>query len=204
MCSAGRVARSGRVVGALHRAVRAAEEHQALERVAAVARHVVQLHAAAGHRRVGAGRVDRHLLHRGEAGRAAQRLAEADRRRGRDAADGLPLLGRLAAVNGEVGEAVARRAADVLRRERVGVGAADAAARAEDDAGLERGEVDAETAGRNGVDDFLRDDLLDRGALHVDERRFAGDGDRFGDRADLHVRVDRRDERCPTARGRRA
>ena len=115
MQTAARVPAAARVVRALHGAVGAREEQQALEGVAAVARHVVDLHAAAGQRRVGAGRVDRHLLHRGEAGRAAQRFAEANRRRSRHAADRLPLLGRLSAVNRQVREGVARRAADVLR-----------------------------------------------------------------------------------------
>ena len=87
----------------------------------------------------------------------------------------------------EVGERVARGAADILRPQRVGVGDADAAARAEDDARLQRREVDAEASRRNRVDDFLRDDLLHGRALNVDERRLAGDGDGFRDRADLHV-----------------
>ena len=67
---------------------------------------------------------------------------------------------------------------------------ADTAAGAEDDARLQRGEVDAEAAGRDRVDDLLGDDFLHAGAADVDERRLAGDGDGFGDLADLHVGVD--------------
>ena len=59
--------------------------------------------------------------------------------------------------------------------------------------GCKRGEVDAEPAGRHGVDDFLGNDSLYAGAANVHERRLAGDGDGFRDLADLHVGVDRDD-----------
>ena len=58
-------------------------------------------------------------------------------------------------------------------------------------AGDHRREVRVETARGDRVDDFLGHDALGRRALHVDDRRLAGDDDRFLDRADLHVGVDR-------------
>ena len=50
--------------------------------------------------------------------------------------------------------------------------------------------------GGNGGEDVLADRLLRPRALDVDDRRFAGDGDRFLERADFQVAVDRRDERA--------
>ena len=99
-------------------------------------------------------------------------------------------------MNREVREAVTRGAAHILRGERVRIRHADAASGSEDDPGLQRSEVDPQASGRNRVDDFLRDDLLDRRALDVYERRLAGDGDCLSDRADFQVRVDAGDERA--------
>ena len=93
-------------------------------------------------------------------------------------------------MNRQVGEGVARGATNILGVERIGVGLTDAAAGAEDDAGLERRQVDAQAAGGHRVDDFLGDDSLDAGAADVDERRLAGDRDGLSDLADLHVGVD--------------
>ena len=45
-------------------------------------------------------------------------------------------------------------------------------------------------AGRNRVDHVARHHRARRDVLHVDDRRFGGDGDRFLERADLHVGVD--------------
>ena len=189
-----RDAGSGGVVGPLHGTVRAGHKHEAFEGVAAVARDVIDLHAAAGERRVRARRVDRHFLHRGKAGRRAERFAESNRRGGREAADRLPLFGRFAAMDREVGKRIPRCAADVLRAKRVRVGHADAAARPKDDPGCERREVDTKTTGRNGVDDFFGHDPLDVRALDVHDRRLARHGDRLGEGPDLQLRVHRGNE----------
>ena len=50
----------------------------------------------------------------------------------------------------------------------------------------------------------LVEHALLRGALHVDDRRLAGDGDRLLERADAQVGVDRRGERTQSARCPRA
>ena len=54
--------------------------------------------------------------------------------------------------------------------------------------GMSTASADWPRAGRNGVDDLLADDALQRGRLHVDDRRFAGHRDRFLDRADASSR----------------
>ena len=48
----------------------------------------------------------------------------------------------------------------------------------------------------NRREDVLAHRLLHLRALHVDDRRFAGDGDRLFEGADLQFAVDRGDERC--------
>ncbi len=111
------------------------------------------------------------------------------------AADRLALLGGLAAVNRQIREGVARRAAHVLRRQGVRIGLAHSAAGAKDDAGLERRQVDAEPSGRDRVHDFFGDDFLDVRAPDIDERRLTGHGDGLRQLADAQFDVDRGDER---------
>ena len=54
------------------------------------------------------------------------------------------------------------------------------------------------------VEDVAVDDGLHPRALHVDDRRLAGDGDCFFQAADAHIGVDRRDEVAASARCLRA
>src|SRR5687768_5363752 len=82
-----------------------------------------------------------------------------------------PLVVHLAAMNREVGHAVARLAADVLVRELRRAHAGD-----------ERRQALLRPRARKEVDDLAVDDALLRGALDVDDRRLAGDGDRFFER----------------------
>jgi len=45
--------------------------------------------------------------------------------------------------------------------------------------------------GRNRIDDVIAQDRLTAGALGVDNRTFAGDGDRFRERTHFEIRVHR-------------
>jgi hypothetical protein len=63
-------------------------------------------------------------------------------------------------------------------------------------AGNQRRHVVGGTARRNVVDDFAVDDALPFRVLYVDDRRLAGDGDRFFERADAHLGVNLGGERA--------
>ena len=81
-------------------------------------------------------------------------------------------------------------------RRRRPVDAADVlSGRAQLDPRHQRRQVLERAVGGNRRQHVIADDPLGLRALHVDDRRLAGDGDRLGDRADLQVLVDRRHER---------
>ena len=60
--------------------------------------------------------------------------------------------------------------------------------------GHERRETGVLTADGDGREELVVDRLRGSRALHIDERRFTADGDRFGELADAQISVDRRDE----------
>ena len=59
------------------------------------------------------------------------------------------------------------------------------------DARLQKQDPVPASSGRGSRDRFAAEHRLTRGVLHVHDRRLAGDGDRFGERADLQLRVHR-------------
>ena len=81
-------------------------------------------------------------------------------------------------------------------RRRRPVDAADVlSGRAQLDPRHQRRQVLERAVGGNRRQHVVADHPLRLRALHVHDRRLAGDGDRLGDRADLQVLVDRRHER---------
>ena len=169
-------------VVALQLAALVALEQRAAEAVAAFFRDHVDLHAA-GRRvdRAAAGLVD-HFLVAGVVGVGLDRavaLQPVDdhavhHQRGLRGAE---------AVHGEVGLLHRLRAADVRRGQR--------------DADDQLADALNGVGGRHRVEHFARQHLRLRVALHVDDRRLAGDGDRLFHRADFQIGVDRRGEVRP-------
>ena len=177
-------ARGAAVVGAEVLA-RVVHDHRTAERVAAVARHHVDAHAALAHfRRVGAGHIAELFkaavvpIHAGVGALGAE-VVEAE------AFNRLHRVARAAEL--ERGLLEVARAADVARQ-RAAAADGECGARNHDTDGLDV------AAGRERITDFLGHHHALRDVRGVDDRRFAGDGQRFGQLADLQVDVDRRGE----------
>src|SRR5262245_46946084 len=96
-------------------------------------------------------------------------------------------------MNREDADDVANRTADIVRTEAVPI----ARTLRDGYAWNQFDEARRHGAGRNCVDDLAAEDALLRRALSVDERRFAGNRDRFRDAADSQFGIDRRRERAP-------
>ena len=180
----------GSEVAALHRLVGERREDQAAEGVAALLRNDVHAHAALGGFRRHAGRVNRHLLRAAHVGHV-RRVVHAGGQHQRQAVDRRSLIEAAAPVRGELRDRVAAAAADILRTDAV-----ERQTSGDADAGKQHPEVLHEPARRHRVDHAMIEHLLTRGALDVDDRRFAADGDRLRDRADTQIRVDGRGERA--------
>ena len=170
-----------REVVALEARVREVAEEVAAVGVAAFFRDDVGQHAARARLGGEAARRHRHLLHRAGVDDerrvvAAARVVHVVERH--PVHHERHLIGA-AAVHRQRLVAIAAGAADVLRSER------------NRDAGDEDAQVLEAAAGRQRVDEIVREGLPLRDALRVDERALGRDGDGLLDGADAQIRVDR-------------
>jgi hypothetical protein len=151
------------------------EERVAANVVAAFLRDDVHAHAAG--RGLGAhrARLKRHLL-RHAVVEVRQRAAVRTHRVQFHSVNLRDGLKPVRAVRSDPDLLDSRRAANVLS--------------ARDDAGERGADVPHHPSARQHVEEVPIDDLLLHRALHVDERRLAGDGNGLLERSDLHVAVD--------------
>ena len=185
-------------VAARHRLVREGAEDGPVEAVAALLRNDAHAQAAFRHFGRDARRINRHFLsaaHVGDVGRVLRH----GRQHRREAADEHLLIDAPAPVDAHPGVGVAGGAPDVLAADAV-----ERQTRLHGDAGEQHGVLLDVPARGNGVDDVMAERRCARRALDVDDRRLAGDGQRFLDGAHPQLRVDRGGKRRRSARCLRA